>query len=484
MQRNLALLIQLLALFILYINCCTNATAKSLDPPVSHKTGSHSHFKQIGGDCTFKGGRVTTADVKRIRQSGLYSLTFEDCEIDETVISELLKKTVPVTLHARHCVVGQWPNNRDWYANLSYITMNNCNVRDGDISFLRHCNHLKWLNLSSNPIQGRFLIHLGDAKELEQLLLRDTLVDSENAALISKISQLKILDLDQTPCSPATVRSLEPLKQLKRLRVPYHSEPDRWWSSLRAANHIIEELATKNFHNCALSDKAFEQHSTLDHKNLNLAGTRITDRSIQTTNFPNIKTLNLSNCRVSGEYLTEDRMPVLEVLKLNECSLTKKGIAIIGKHPRLVSLEISGSLPADEGRLLGLSGSKLQSLDLSGNTSLDVADILGLKACSWLKELSLAKITLFPELLKAVSLIESLTTLSLDQCNGFDQRSLDQLARLGRLRQLSVVQAALSEQQLKSLKNALPDCNIISKPQSSSERWTTTGGFAEPNELP
>lgn len=482
--RRLALLLLILGPFLPTFQSTNPVFAKGLEDAVVRTGNKKTRLKQIGGECTFSGGKVTFGDVKKIRSAKLYSITLENCELSSNVLSELMQKTIPSRFFARHCVLGEFANTGTTYRNLSYLELEDCGIRDDDLLFLKHCVNLKALSVLSNPIHGKFLSKLAAAKELERLILRDTLLRTENVSLIREFSQLKTLDLDQTPCQPGCVTDLEALRQLKQIRVPYHSDPDAWWISLRKTNNAFRNLATEDFYNCALSDQAWGIESTLTHKYLNLAGTKITDAGIGRTNFPNLKTLDLSKCRISGETLDANKLPVLEDLRLRRCSLTKDGIAVIGKNSRLASLDISESLPADRNRLVGLSSSKIQLLDLSRNPSLDAEDIRALIHCSDLRELRLDGVSIFPELVEALGLLCSLDSLSLNQCHGFDQRSLAHFSKLKRLRQLSVLHAELSEKQLQSLQDSLRNCNVISKPPKFSENWTTMDSLAQPNELP
>ena len=287
-----------------------------------------------------------------------------------------------------------------------------------------------WLNGST--VDGAGLKKLGGLKNLLHLYLYRTVVDDDGLTAISGFTHLRSLSLDNTKITNRGLRALEALTDLETLDLSLWLN-DEGVSHLENLTRLTELQDTAPFRD--VTDKGLRSLRKLTRlRTLSMMGSQMTNQGLACLEgMKQLQWLDISHTRVTEAGLgTLLSLPELRVLSLGP-GISKKGMAIIAKIPKLISLTVSVTdddalVPLREMPNLGL-------LDLSGSHLSD-AGLVHLVQLSKLEELGLDYMPV-------------------------GDGSIQHLAKLTQLKRLGITRTKFSEQGRAKLHAALPKTELM-----------------------
>jgi internalin A len=195
---------------------------------------------------------------------------------------------------------------------------------------------------------------------------------------------------------------------------------------------------------------------------------KVTDDGLkELAGLKNLKSLTIFFCDQIGDAGMKHvkGLTTLETLGLGNTSVTDDGLAELKDLKKLKSLTVSGCIRmTDKSAETIKTFADLEYLSLPSTiTPKGVKDLAGLKK---LKSLYIGGATLSDEAVKDIAdNMPQLEGLNLGTLagNGLTDESVPHLARLKKLKTLSIIGAKLTDTGLKSLQKALPDCTITTR---------------------
>ena len=216
------------------------------------------------------------------------------------------------------------------------------NFLRADLSPLSGLAQLESLNLVNNVVlEDVSLAHLGTLANMKELIVAATPIGDAGTEVLSKLSRLETLEIDQTEVGDGTLAQLKGLANLKRLSIGFTTITDAglanlanltnleelMFSQAKITNEGVKHLAglTKMrflvLNSTKIDDGALEYLTDMKQlQKLHLFRTRVTDKGMELiSGLTEIKQLDLRSTEVS-----EDRQDALE----------ERGIELLGRRGR------------------------------------------------------------------------------------------------------------------------------------------------------
>jgi Leucine-rich repeat (LRR) protein len=284
-------------------------------------------------------------------------------------------------------------------------------VKDEDLVHLEGLTGLTWLVLEWNGYTGSGLVHLKNMKNLVKLKVGGTSLTDEGIAHLSGLTSLQFFSAYGRGISDSSLEHIRAFTNLKSLWLTETSVTD-------AGTEIIGEL------------KSLE--------GLSLANTRIRDEGLaHLRDLANLKTL-----MVGGNTITD------------------AGMIHLASHKNLETLEIAGNPIGDRG-LAVLSDMHDLNFLSAGRTQITDAGLVHLRGLPSLDLLFLTAIG--DEGIAHLSTLSKLDNLQIHDAE-VTEKSIPHFQRMQSLRVLNLRGAQISEELLKQLQSALPNCSVNTRP--------------------
>lgn len=272
----------------------------------------------------------------------------------------------------------------------------------------------------------------------------------------------------QTPIALDTVlESLGGLERLERLDLVASSTTDQ---DLQRVVTRLPDLKELDLSNTEITDAGLACLSKLANlEKLELRATQVTTRGLaHVKNYIHLRSLDLANTRVGQEGARQiAELPHLEELDLRLARISDAALAHVRECPRLRRLRLAGTGITDEGLrdLAGLSG--LEELDLRG-TEISDAGLQDLQNLSSLKRLQLDEAPITDAGLEHLHRLPNLTHLSLMNTQISDA-ALPHLQEQKGLEELCLIGTCLTRNGFEALRKGLPSCRIVGHSNDSKD---------------
>ncbi len=215
------------------------------------------------------------------------------------------------------------------FPTLTFLTLSNQNVRDGDLEFLcAKLPNLSWLEIPGTHVTDASVPHLARLRSLHTLYIHDTQITDAGIAPLARLPILGELWLDGTQL---TARSAEYLNQCPKLSVIRLFVPERV-AALRNIKLLRESIglvvaAITDTELASLSDAVQLSRLSLGYSpSLTSAGLR------HLQSLTNLTYLNLDRTSVDDEGLKYlEGMKKLRTLDLRNTKVTAAGVARLQK---------------------------------------------------------------------------------------------------------------------------------------------------------
>lgn len=282
------------------------------------------------------------------------------------------------------------------------INLSFCNVTDENVKFL-----------SKLPLESL------DLKGCKKITDKGVEYLKENLSL-------KDLNLS---CSNITNKSLEIVKEM-----PLHTLNLSYCKQLKTEGLMqlgeISSLKSLNLNFCQVSDELLQYLKSLSLKNLEMAGTLITDEGLmQLKEMISLESLSLARCKeITDDGLKQLKQMKLRSLILDWCSITDKGLTELKEMVSLEHLSLARCKEITNEGLKQLKQMKLRSLNIDSCSQVTDKGLKHLKnlqlislnigACKKITDLGLAYLLKMP-----------LQSLNLNWCKITDQ-GLEKISKL------------------------------------------------------
>ncbi len=364
--------------------------------------------------------------------------------------------------------------------NLTHLNLTGTPVTEAGLAHFQDCKNLTELNLGVTQVTDAGLAHFQDCKNLTALNLNNTRVSDAGLELLASLPNLSLLQLLDTRISAggfANLKAAFPKAQIEwsepnhsaaeavlglggsvEVRVKGHEDdqPVKTAAELSAEDFQVRRVSLASVQKplgdlleklAALSDPEFDRLEFLD-----LSGQPVADKDMANVKrLTSLTELTLARTQVSDAGLAHLKdLKNLRRLVLDGCTIGDQGLAHLNELPDLTELTLARTQVSDAGL------AHLKDLKTLRRLVLDGCTIRG-QGLAHLKEL--------PELadLGAGRLAElkQLQKLSLAG-SGVSDKALPPLGDLTNLRELDLTGTKVTASGIAKLKEALPNCKIIS----------------------
>ncbi len=310
-------------------------------------------------------------------------------------------------------------------------------VDDYQLSELLVFGGLKSLTLEGPGVTNAIAPRIAEFDRLEELALRNTMIDDDGLAQLAKLKSLKVVDLRLSPMiTDSGAETLAGLDGLRAVRVSGVNLTDAGLETLLA----LPELSELDVRNCRgiTRDGIGKLAAKETLRALKLGGPEIDDAVLETVgSLKNLTTLSLDNCDVTDAGVTRlGGLPLVDLTVYQCPNVTDEGLAVLSRFADLRRLTLRDV--KTEGAALNAlpEPEKLVSLNLA-QTRFDDARARNLARFANLQSLDLSE-----------------TPVS--------DASVEFLSTLKRLKTLVVSQTEISPEGVRKLEEALPECRIRS----------------------
>jgi Leucine-rich repeat (LRR) protein len=368
---------------------------------------------------------------------------------------------------------------------------------------IERLKNLKTLELSSTWLPSAEVQRLRSLTNLENLDLTDTEINDGGLAVIGTLPRLMSLTLGSTSVSDDAVQRLQQRRQQlslgrsSRAAESKHAaltDLKRSIALVRAGSpeirldtpellgdgdfqdlaSVSEFLVALHLNRTHLTDTGLEPLRQLVRlESLELSQTRISDHGLkQLAGLLKLRKLNLASTLITGAGLGAlNRLTNLRTLDLSGTDVSDESLAQLRLFPRLEELSLGNTQVTDAGLIHLQRLSELRVLDL-GATHVTDAGMAQLRGLLRLEALRLAGCNIEGQGLDQLEALSRLTTLDLSCTRSVNDRCLANVAKLTRLKSLSLGSgpsdsiddvSELSDAGLRSLVG-LPDLQKLSIP--------------------
>ncbi|MCC9600950.1 protein kinase [Stieleria sp. JC731] len=358
------------------------------------------------------------------------------------------------------------------WRSLIALNLSNTNVTDGSVDALQRFRTLELLDLSGTKVEGASLLTLRRLP-LKHLKLNGVSLSGEAVLAISDLPHLETLSLQDTAVDNFSLTSLTKLQDLKTLDV------ERAWTTVsgrrkfRAALPQCEVIPNDNdvqlnaselaelyqwifekngkivFRIPDGSTKRVEQEADIPPGNtvaigLDLSATSLTDADVARVSvLKDLLALSISGSSCTNRSMVHlQELPQLQSLTLDEIKLEDRGFRYLLGCPQLRRLRIEDAWITDK------SGEVLQSLVNLESVQLNKTRVTGeiLSSLASLPRLEKLDIS-FPVrgYGQAIAKMRSLEQLVLTKCNDLREADFKEISRLRNVRILTIRDCAIDE---------------------------------------
>ena len=227
-------------------------------------------------------------------------------------------------------------------------------ITNRSMPYIGRMSNLTELDLSHTKITGDGLRHLSKLTKLDELNLSNISMDDSGLANIGALKKLKRLDLSNTQITDAGLPTLSNFPFLGDLNLSETQVSDRGIENLLALHELRKlTLSTTNVTDHALG--VIAQMKSVDA--INLDGTAVTGQGVAKAFEKNdLSRINLGNCRVYDADITKivHSMPRLKNIGLAHTEVTDRSLKELAKLNRLEVLEIWGCQRISSAAILSL----------------------------------------------------------------------------------------------------------------------------------
>ena len=197
-------------------------------------------------------------------------------------------------------------------------------VSDDDLRYCRSLSELRVLNLDETSVTDKGIKNLRGLQSLVSLSLKDTRVTDQGLTYLRNLKTLGNLELDGTNISDDGLRSLANMKSLELLRLSDTRINGTGIAHLRG----ISTLWSLRLDNTLVDDDAMRHVSTFNLRDLSLDNTGISDEGLEyIADLDELRTLSLGDTQVSLEGLLKlQDLKYLHYLSLRNTRLSKQDI--------------------------------------------------------------------------------------------------------------------------------------------------------------
>ena len=215
------------------------------------------------------------------------------------------------------------------------------------------------------------LMEIAKLKQLQSLCIRgnsindkDVPLTDQHARLISEMTSLRELRLENTNITAAGITDLAKLK-LEHLNFDYNSTDDE---SLKAIA-TIDTLKELHLHGSQATATGYAELAALKElKFLSAGNGSLSDAGLKSWSAMNaLEELSITNTNISGVGFEQFENSGIRILKLNYCKISPAGIRSLSRLTKVEELSFFSSSLTDAGLEALAEMPKLKSLDLYGN---------------------------------------------------------------------------------------------------------------------
>lgn len=226
--------------------------------------------------------------------------------------------------------------------NLDTLELGGTGVNDAGLIRLEGLTQLTLLNLDQTKISDPGLEHLKDLFNLQELSLRKTKITDAGLVYLEKLTRLQVLVLDQTRITDAGLAHLKNLKLLYTLSLQDTLVGNNCLNYLASLPHI-QKL---DISNTAITNAGLRRLKEMPRlRSLALGGYLITDDDLDCLKeLPYLESLTLIHTLNSDDGMAKlGVMTSLKAVYLNDVSITEAGLEHLCELPQLETLDLTGT---------------------------------------------------------------------------------------------------------------------------------------------
>lgn len=329
---------------------------------------------------------------------------------------------------------------------------------DADLAQLKRLKQLERLELSCKEITDAGLKHLKGLRQVKYLSLASNRITDEGLQDLKGLRQLKHLTLEGNPITDTGLKELKGLTELRFLGVTGDGITDAGLEHLEG----LTRLLGLNLPETKITDAGLKHLKGLTRlQYLNLGSTAITGEGLEHLKGLNkLRTLILYHTQITDaglEHLKD--MGQLRELQLFKTRITDAGLAHLQGLSQLQALSLYGDKITDAGLHHLKDLRQLQKLWLDDTPVTDTG-LYHLKDLSQLQSLYLDSTQVTDAGLEHLKGLSQLRDLMLSKTQITDA-GLAHLEGLNRLETLVLHNTTVTDDAVAKLKQALPNCTII-----------------------
>jgi Leucine Rich repeat len=333
---------------------------------------------------------------------------------------------------------------------LSGLSFDHCRLSPGALNIATSSPALRRLGLVDCAILGGKPGHLGPLERLEELTIRNTMIDVADVVRISKGRRLGGLVLEGSPTNSGAFLGWSGASLVQKFEFKGVGDGGH---NLKGRQDSVAQW-TLDLSDSGATDAALETVRGLNGLGtINLAGCKqVTDRGLLLlSGMSRLQSLNLSGTGVTDRGLEAlSQIPRLQKLDLSKTNLDGHGLTYLKQQKFLTELNLTAAKLTDSG-LAGVAfPPSLSGLTLV-NTAISGTGLAGLGKVSRLWSLNLGRSNVDDEGLKTIAAIPFLGQLDLSHCAKISDVGVRQIAKLSRLAALDLQATQTSDAALAAI---------------------------------
>jgi internalin A len=310
---------------------------------------------------------------------------------------------------------------------LEYLSLHDTRISEHGLAALANLENLQSIQFSNCELADNFLGSLASAPALNSLSFDGCSMSNHNLETLSEFSKLQTLSIRNCSLDDADLKILNGSQSLTKLNLMDTQVTEAGILAIREANPTWSVTSKNQIPNL----QEIQQATRLE-----LQGSRITDATLASLkDAQQLTSLRLSKCDLSDDSLKHLKpLRRLESLVIHDIPISDTGLRELADLPKLRALRLIATKV--EGNGLECLPASLRGLSVifSNVSNTGVASIAALKS------------------------LENLTLVS----KSVSDEAVDDLAKMTSLRHLQLGGTGISPAGFARLRQALPDCEIIS----------------------
>jgi Leucine-rich repeat (LRR) protein len=330
-------------------------------------------------------------------------------------------------------------------------------IEDDSLRHIKQMTSLEVLSLPETRVTDYGLEHLAELKGLKQLTAPDT-ISNEGLMKLKALSCLEILRIRSDAITDEGLVHLKDLRSLKSVRLRSSTLTGEGLVHLRDSPHLSELELWLN----QMNDSTMRSLKNLPVTTLYLMHNNgVSDDGLRHIgDLTGMQNLFLDDTKITDSGLVHlRRLALLESLDLSGTNITDKGLAHLKNLTKLRYLTLSGTDIGDCG-LAHLQNLKSIERLWLGETFVGDAGLKYLKGLCSLRDLVLMHTYVTGKGLGHLKQLKSLRYLYLSGTD-IGEEGAGHLKDMTWLQQLQIDDRAASPEQIRSLRDALPDCRLV-----------------------